>query len=270
MDETQYFGIWFDLGKGKDKIRLPMNPSELTVQYDGDNTNYNLIGLGETVIPRIQKLAVVSIISFFPANRYIAGTVSNVVYEGRVQSARYEPQTYIEFFQRLQRKKQVFQFIINRYDSSQPMFDTSFPAVITNFSITDRGGESGDVYFQLDVQEYRDTTPQSVEMKDVDLENDTTYLVATKQRSVDEDEFIVGDMVTVSGPVYDTDDQAVAAYANSRKLVTNVRGVVARVLPPDLREEYNRVYIEGLGWVQKTDCIKGNIDNSVRRLQPEI
>lgn len=267
--EAQYFGIWFDLGKNRDKIRLPVNPSELSVVYDGDNTNYNLIGLGETVIPRNPKLATVHLSSFFPASRFISGTVSEVVYEGRVQSARYEPRTYIEFFHRLQRNKQTFQFIINRYDSDKPMFDTSFEAVISNFSITDRGGESGDVYFEMDIQEYRNPAPQSVEMRDVDVANDTTYLVATKQRSVDNDEYVVGDMVTVSGPVYDTDDQSATAYATSRRVLTNARGVVGRVLPPNKQPMMDRIYITGIGWVQKADCVKGNSDNIVKRLQPE-
>lgn len=263
------FGIWFDLGKSKDKIRLPVNPPELTVSYEGDNTNYNLISLGEVVVPRTPKLATVHISSFFPADRYIAGTVSNVEYDGQIQSARFQPKTYIEFFQRLQRKRQVFQFIVNRYDVDKPMFDTTFSAVVSSFSIVDKGGESGDVYFELDIQEYRDTSPQEVEMISEDVENDTTYLTTIKQRSIDEDEFVVGDMVTVSGPVYETDDQSALAYATSIKHINNMKGVVGRVLPPNKRTEFNRVYISGLGWVQKSDCIKGNIDNSVKRLQPE-
>lgn len=266
---SQYFGIWFDLGKSKSKIRLPVNPSELSVMYEGDNTNYNLLGIGETVIPRTPKLATVHLSSFFPASRFIAGTVSEVVYEGRVQSSRYEPRTYVEFFQRLQRRKQTFRFIINRYDSDKPMFDTSFNAVISSFSITDKGGESGDIYFEMDVQEFRNTTPQEVEIRNVDSENDTTYLVATDQRTIDDDEFVVGDLVTVSGPVYETDDQLSTAFTTSRRILTNVKGVVGRILPPDLRPEFDRIYIQEMGWVQKADCVKGNVNNTANRLQPE-
>lgn len=268
--EAQYFSVWFDLGKNKEKIKLPVNPSDISVNYDGDNTNYNLIGLGETVIPRLPKLATVKISSFFPAaSRYIAGTTSSTVYEGRVQSVRYEPQTYVEFLHKLQREKKVFQLIINRFDGDKAMFDTTFEAVVSNFTITDKGGESGDIYFDLDVQEYRNTAPQKVEVRNVDGSTDTTYLVATKQRSVDSDEFVVGDLVVASGPVYETDDQAIKAYATSRTILTRVHGTVGRVLPPSKQPEYNRIYLTGIGWVQKTDCIKGNIDNSVKRLQPE-
>jgi hypothetical protein len=267
--EAQYFGIWFDLGNGKDKIRLPVNPSELTISYEGENTNYNLISIGETVIPRTPKLATVHISSFFPSDRYIAGTVSNVEYDGQIQSARFKPKTYVEFFQRLQRQKKIFQFIVNRYDVDRPMFDTTFEAVVSSFAITDRGGESGDVYFELEISEYRNTAPQSVEIISTDQDSDTTYLATTKQRSVDDNEFVVGDMITVSGPVYETDNQLATAYATSRKHINNFTGTVGRILPPNKRPEFDRLYVTGIGWVQKADCIKGNIDNTLKRLQPE-
>ena len=269
--EAQYFSIWFDLGKNQEKIKLPVNPPEISVIYDGENTTYNLIGLGETVVPRLPKLATVKISSFFPAaERFIAGTTSNIVYEGRIQSVRYAPQTYIELIHKLQRERRTFQLIINRFDNDKPMFDTTFEAVVTNFLITDKGGESGDVYFELEIQEYRNTAPQRVEVRNVDDNTDTTYLVATKQRSVDSDEFVVGDLVVASGPVYETDDQPVKAYATSRTILTRTRATVGRILPPNKQTEFDRIYLTGIGWVQKSDCIKGNIDNSVKRLQPEI
>lgn len=269
--EAQYFSVWFDLGTGREKIKLPVNPSELSVVYEGDNTQYNLISLGETVIPRIPKLATIKISSFFPsADRFIAGTTSNVIMDGRIQSARYAPRTYVEFFHRLQTEKKTFQLIINRFDGDKAMFDTTFQAVISSFTITDKGGESGDVYFDLDIQEYRNTAPKSVEIRNVDENSDTTYLVTTKQRSVDEGEFVVGDLVSVSGPVYETDDQSAKAYATSRLILTRARGVIGRVLPPSKKPGFDRVYISGVGWVQKTDCIKGNIDNKIHKLQPEV
>ena len=257
--DNQSFGIYFD--SGKQKVRLPVNPSELTVQYEGDNTNYNLVSLGEVVIPRNPKLPIVSIDSFFPRNSYITGTVSD---------KWYKPEFYVEFFTKLLRQKSIFRFIINRYDGNEVMFDTNFKAVLSGFEITDKGGESGDIYFKLSVQEYRNTEPQSVEMIGEDTEKSVTYLAQTKQREISNDEIVVGDMVTVSGPVYETDDQSAVDYATSRRHVTNLKSVITRVLPPSLIPAYNRVYISGVGWVQKSDCVKGNIDNTQQRLQPEI
>jgi len=255
------FGVYFNTiksnGTVKQSVQLPMNPQEITVSYAGDNTTYNLISLGEVIIPRNPKLATVELSSFFPRNSFIDGTVSN---------SWYKPEFYVEFFTQLQKRKTIFDFIINRYDANEHMFDTSFKAVLNDFEITDKGGESGDVYFKITVSEYRDTKPQIVEVISEDKTNDITYLAETKQREIEDDEIVVGDMVTVNGPVFQTDDELITAYASSRRFVSDVRAVVDRVLPPDARESFNRVYIGGLGWVQKSDCIKGNIGNTIQRI----
>lgn len=247
------FGVYFNTSK--QSVQLPMNPQEITVAYAGDNTTYNLISLGEVIIPRNPKLATVELSSFFPRNSFIDGTVSN---------SWYKPEFYVEFFTQLQKRKTIFDFIVNRYDVNEHMFDTSFKAVLNDFEITDKGGESGDIYFKITLSEYRDTTPQQVEL--ISEQDDVTYLAQIKQREVANDEIVVGDAVTVSGPVYETDDEQIRDYATARRIVTDFRAVVQRVLPPNMTPAFNRVYIAGLGWVQKTDCIKGNYNNTIQRL----
>jgi hypothetical protein len=255
MSDFSFYGIYFQTSK--QTVRLPMNPNELSVRYDGDNTTYNLISLGEAVIPRLPKLATVDISSFFPRNSYITGTSSD---------SWYKPEFYVDFFRMLQRNKVVFQFIINRYDVDEPTFDTSFKAVVSSFEITDRGGEAGDLYYTLSVQEYRNTEPQSVEKSHVDEANDTTYLVKTKQREVDNSELVVGDIVSVSGPAFETDDQLTSALAMTKRILTRANGVVMRVLPPSAQPELSRVLVDGIGWVNRADCTKANVQNTEVRL----
>ena len=250
------FGVYFTTDK--QTVRLPVNPSEITVSYPGDNTQYNLIDLGEAVIPRNPKLATVTLDSFFPRNAFVSGTVSD---------AWYKPEFYVNFFTMLMRKKAIFQLIINRYDGPNVMFDSSFEAVVSDFEITDKGGEAGDVYFKLSVQEYRNTEPQTVEK--IKEEDDTTYLAQTKQREIGASEFVPGDMVVVTGPVFLSDDMLTSALKFTKKYLTKAKGVVQRVLPPSAQPEFNKLYITGMGWVNKTDCIKGNADNTVQRLQQE-
>lgn len=250
------YGVYFKTDK--QTIQLPVNPQELSVTYGGDNTNYNLIGKGEVVIPRLPKLATVEITSFFPRNSYIAGTVSN---------AWHKPEDYVRFFQTMQARRQVFHFIANRWDADSPMFDTSFDAVISDFTITDKGGEAGDVYFSLTVSEYRDTKAQRVEKISESKETDTTKLTVVDIRTVPQDEIVVGDMVTVSGPVYQSDDQPEIALNQTKSYAANAMGVVGRTLPPSARAELNRVYISGLGWVNKTDCVKGNSRHLANKAQ---
>lgn len=256
MIQYQRYGVY--IKTDKQSIQFPVNPQELSVSYGGDNTNYNLIGKGEVIIPRRPKLATVEISSFFPRNSYMVGTVSN---------SWYKPEDYVRFIKTLQERRQVFQFIVNRWDSESPMFDSSFNAVVQDFTITDKGGESGDVYFVLTVSEYRDTSAQKVEKVSEDIEANTTTLAVVDIRSVPQDEIVVGDMVTVSGPVYETDDQLEQAIGLTKNMAANAVGAVVRVLPPSLVPGANRVYVNGLGWVEKTDCVKGNARNNANRAQ---
>lgn len=254
--QYQRFGIY--LKTDKQTIQLPVNPQELSVTYGGDNTNYNLIGKGEVIIPRHPKLAVLEISSFFPRNAYMTGTTSD---------SWYKPQDYVRFIQTLQARRTVFQCVINRWDSDSPMFDTNMLAVIQDFTITDKGGESGDVYYTLSISEYRDTKAQRVEKVSEDVEADVTKLTVVDIRTVPQDEIVVGDMVTVSGPVFEYDDQPEIALNQTKSYAANVMGVVGRILPPSLLPAQNRVYLAGIGWVRKTDCVKGNARNLANKAQ---
>lgn len=250
------YGIYFNTDK--QQIQLPVNPSELSVTYPGDNTTYNLIGKGEVIIPRNPKLATIEISSFFPRNSYMVGTVSD---------SWYRPEDYVRFFKTLQTRRMVFQFIVNRYDVDSRMFDTSIYAVVQDFTITDRGGESGDVYYTLTLSEYRETAPQRVEVVSEDTGADVTKLTVVDVRSVPNDEIVVGDRVTVSGPVFGYDNELEENIALTKSYAANAVGVVRRVLPPSLIPTENRVYVDGLGWVRKTDCIKGNVRNNANLAQ---
>lgn len=250
MIQFQRFGIYFN------QIKLPVNPSELTVSYEGETTTYNMIDKGEVIIPRNPKLATVEISSFFPRNSYMSGVV---------QDSWYTPEGYVKFFSTLLREKIIFQFIINRWDCEEEMFDTSFDAIITSFKVTDKGGESGDIYYSLAVSEYRDTKPQEVEIISEDTETDTTYLALNDVRDVPHDEIVVGDFVTVSGPCYESDDQSFESIEMTQNTLTNASGEVGRILPPSLIPGENRLYVNGLGWVDKVNCIKNSTnDNGTR------
>lgn len=255
MGEYSY-GVYF-IANGQ-RVRLPVNPQEVSVVYGGENTNYNLAGVGEVVIPRLPKLATIEIESYFPRNAYTAATVGN---------SWYKPEVYVDFFTKLQRQKIVFQFVINRYDGEKKMFNTSIYAVISDFKITDKGGESGDVYFAVSVQEYRNTAPKKVEVISVDADSDMTKLAQTEQRLIDAQEIVVGDVVTVTGQIFEKAEQTEQAARTARKYLNQSRQVVARVLPPDTRAQLHKVYISGVGWVDKGSCVKANAGNIVNRVQ---
>ena len=253
------FGVYFNTAEGNQTIRLPVNPTELTIAYEGETSTYNLIGTGEVIVPRLPKLATVSISSFFPRQEY-APYLS--------EDSLYSASDYVSFFRSLMETKAVFLFIVNRYDDDKPMFDTSFKAILTSFRITDKGGEPGDIYFEMTVSEYRDTKPERVTVMKKDDATSTTYLVKEKQRDVSPTEFVVGEKVVVNGPIYLEPNSIVPVQASSEiGSVTNMVGEILRLLPPSANPLDARMYVKGIGWVQKADCIKQNVQRTVNSIQ---
>ena len=49
-----------------DIIRLPVNPEKLPVSQDSANEEYNVLGIGPIMVPRIPNLKKVTIESYFP------------------------------------------------------------------------------------------------------------------------------------------------------------------------------------------------------------
>ena len=51
---------------GGRKVKIPVNPEEIEIKYPTDHKTYDVIGLGEIVVPRRPSLREVSWESFFP------------------------------------------------------------------------------------------------------------------------------------------------------------------------------------------------------------
>ena len=149
------FGLYFSGSGGV--VRLPVNPSKLPEEKDNENGEYNVLGIGPIVIPRTPKLRVVSISSFFPG-RNIPGLVV-----GTYQS----PDYYVNFFQSAMDNRSVLVYTPVRYYPDGTPFmtgSTGFECIVTKFTYEDRGGEVGDIYYDLEVTEYRDYSPISMQI----------------------------------------------------------------------------------------------------------
>ena len=82
------FGLFFT--RDGTVIRLPVNPEKLPVARDNDNSEYNVLGIGPIMIPRIPKLREVTISSFFPGREF-----SGINQWGTF----HPPEYYIQFFE---------------------------------------------------------------------------------------------------------------------------------------------------------------------------
>ncbi len=149
------FGLYFSGSGGV--VRLPVNPSKLPEEKDNENGEYNVLGIGPIMVPRTPKLRVVSISSFF-LGRNIPGLAV-----GTFQP----PDFYVDFFQSAMDNRSVLVYTPVRYYPDGTPFmtgSTGFECIVTKFTYEDRGGEVGDIYYDLEVTEYRDYSPISMQI----------------------------------------------------------------------------------------------------------
>lgn len=260
------YRVYFDVD-GFEQISLPINPNEITVAFPGNNSNYDVEGIGEIIIPRLPKLASVTLESYFPR----VG-VHNPMANG---NSWYSPEWYFTFFRRLQRRKETFKLTIVRgsdvyYDYNNGMQDPDIittdyletvfdQAIILDISITDKGGEPGDLYYTMSISEYKDASPQTLaEISSQEVDSDGNILsqkmVIVPTRPVQRNTLFPGQAVEINGRVYTAEDQARDTWDQTRQRANQLDRLVTRVLPPSVSNKLHSVYVNGVGWVDKSSC----------------
>lgn len=259
-----FFSVWKKNSMDYDLIELPVNPQEITITYPANPTNYDVEGVGEVIIPRIPKLANVTFDSFFPREAvYITGANGE---------SWYSPEWYVNFFRNLQLSREPFELTIvrgtdNIIDSSgsfeavtvQQYFDTVLDkAVLLDISITDKGGEPGDVYYSMTISEYRDASPKTMaelaEEKIEDGEVVEQKMVPVVNRPPQRGAIVPDRAVEISGEVYEEPETTKTNWYMSRQQANRIDRVVTRVLPPSVSGKMHSVYVDGLGWVDQNNC----------------
>lgn len=176
-------------------IRLPVNPETLPLAREGNNSEYNVLKLGQIVIPRTPKLKRLSISSFFPG-RPFSGVLD---YDGF-----HTPDYYIRFFESAMKSKTPITYTPVRYYENGQRFmsdDNGFEALVSRFDTEERGGETGDFYYTLELVEYKDYSPS---VKAVSRDAATGETVATPEptRSIPAGQIVVGSVCTANGPYF--------------------------------------------------------------------
>ena len=260
MDSYSQYRIWFE-ASGFPRFELPVNPQEITISYPANTTNYDVEGLGEIIIPRKVKLRTFTLESFFPRDGVFVPFANS--------DAWYKPEWYVSFFRQMQVKGTPFNVTISRGtdqilsytgDVEEQIYDsTSMKVVVLDFSLTDKGGEPGDVYYTISFSEYKDASPQTLaeianETIDADDRIVSQELVEVITRSPQDDVIAAGTVVEINGRVYETEDENESAWSRSRNTVANHSAIVSRILPPGVMKTMHGVYVAGLGWVDRADC----------------
>ena len=223
------FGLFFT--RDTLVVRLPVNPEKLPLERDTDNGEYNVLGIGPIMVPRTPELRVIAISSFFPGKAF----------SGVLNSGGFEPpEFYINFFEQAMREKAPILYTpVRYYEDGQPFMtgDTGFQVLVTQFNTEERGGETGDFYYDLVLTEYRDYSPQTVQIKS----NEAGQTLANTQ-------LIVGAVCIANGNYYYT------SYGDEPHGAASGRTVVISRIVDESRACPIHVTTEAggaLGWIKK-------------------
>lgn len=123
--------IFITLQYGINVLKFPINPDNLTKEISSESETVDIEGIGQIGIPTTPKLARISINSlFWKQINYVP------------------PAMYVAWLEKWQKSKKPALLIVTRFNYSMQVTCESFKHWIN-------AGEEDDVYFELQLQEYR-------------------------------------------------------------------------------------------------------------------
>jgi hypothetical protein len=221
---------------GGDTIEFPVNPKEYTISYPADHKTYDILDIGEIIVPRLPSLMEVSWDSYFPGN-----SDDPLIYGHDWM----EPGDYVEAIKDAMDNQEICDLVISRYDAGgSRMYDTNISAVIADFETTEKGGEAGDVYYKIKFKEYRNYAPIKIPMPD-NKNPDNSANDGESQRAVSPAlELRVGAAVIANGTYYSS------SYGDKPTgTANNLSTVVSRIIP-DASRPYPILIGGSRGWIK--------------------
>lgn len=233
------YGLFFT--RDNTAIRLPVNPEKLPVARETENGEYNVLGIGPIMVPRTPSLREVTISSFFPG-RLFAGVLTSGGFE--------PPEFYINFFEAAMQEKAPILYTPVRYYEDGEAFmtgDTGMEVLVTQFSTEERGGETGDFYYDLTLTEYKDYSPQLMQI--VQSSSSGAAASAEPVRSTPKGQITVGCTCIANGPWYYTSyGDEPHGNGNGRRVKVQRMVDASRAYPIHVTDESGG----WLGWMKKS------------------
>lgn len=231
-------------------MRIPVNPQSYTISKDNNNTDYDVMGIGEIMIPRIPKLRTISWESYFPGDEDDPLAVNTGDF--------WAPKKYIDMFKSIMNNGEIIRFVSNRYtERGRPIFDDNIQALVTQFEVEEKGGTTGDFWYSVELTEYRDYTPLKViitqpttSTQNTSTEQSASTATTQTQRETPTSEIVVGSTVLCNGAYYASSYQD-EPHGN----FSGFRGKVSRIITNDPKRAcpYHITTESGgaRGWVKK-------------------
>lgn len=236
---VNHFGLFFT--RDDTVLRLPVNPEKLPVAREADNGAYNVLGVGPIMVPRTPKQREVTISSFFPG-RVFSGVLTPNEFK--------TPEFYIDFFEQAMNEKAVLLYTpVRYYENGEPFMtgDEGFQALVTQFNTEERGGETGDFYYDLTLTEYRDYSPQGMQVQS-QKSGAPASVTAQPARDIPQGQLYVGCSCIANGPFYYTSyGEEPHGNGNGRRVVVSRIVDAARAYPVHVTTQAGGT----LGWMKK-------------------
>lgn len=151
-----FYSIYFT--RNGEVVRLPHNPEKLPETRSASNGEYNVLGLGPVMVPRTPNLKELTVSGYFP------GTLSSSL----TSLLTYRPpEYYINFFTSAMNDREPILYTpvrINELGVPFSLSDPGYYVLVTDFKTEERGGETGDFYYDLTLKEWRDYAPNRVQI----------------------------------------------------------------------------------------------------------
>lgn len=223
-------------------IRFPVNPESYKISRDNNNNDYNVLGVGPIMIPRAPKLQVVTWSGLLPGRADMDAVLTSGAFE--------PPKYYIDFLQQAMLDRAVIRFVANRYlEDGTPVFDTNMEVLVTSFNSEERGGETGDFYYDIGLTEYRDYSAKTVTLQQTAADKPVEATLEPT-RSIPAGQLTVGQNVTANGNFYYT------SYGDEpHGTFSGFRGKISRIITTDPKRAcpYHITDPDGAakGWVKE-------------------
>jgi hypothetical protein len=243
-----YYEITFKKASEQDDtaFRLPINPDKLPIERGSENEDYNVLGIGPIMQARTPSLRTVSISSYFPGRVDLLTLTPNNFKE---------PQFYIEFFENAMLNKEILVYLpVRAYETGEPYMIQDvegFDVLVTGFSYEERGGETGDFYYNLELTEYKDYSPLKIVIEET--QEGTMAATTEATRTIPKGQLYIGGAVKVNGPYY------YSSYGDEPHGEGNGKTcLISRIVTDDSTRPYPiHIMTENggaLGWIKESSC----------------
>ena len=225
--------IYINFGR---RLKIPVTPEEIEDSAENNDKTYSVLGVGQIAVLKKPKLREIKWKSFFPADTS----------DPWVQDGARSPETYVEALRDAMDEKETGRLIISRAG----LFNTNLEVSVADFTLTDKGGEPGDIYYEVTFREYRDYAPETVSIIQTPASPAEPFEgLAIVQAITEQERPVESPVVRVGATAIANGNYFYSSLGAEPHGVANNRRVTIRRIVQDAPYP---ILIDDLGWVQES------------------